>query len=208
MTLVNVDGCLQTMRDFECADWKKRTGSWEEKRKYKRRPPFLIFAGASPRQPKSFHLFRFEISSTINCAERLEEEMFLTAWESVERRYRQNRFSGRPNTDGSKDTEEFDEVITCFPTVHAPVKKFRRASSAMSMSAYSDGKNVVLDSTQDFPSRTSSSCTINLRTVSRPAMLRISNEPTHFFFKQQSVKLMKAEVGFEKRNSALNATQA
>ena len=191
----------------------KTTGSWEEKRKYKRRPPFFIFAGASPRQPNSFHLFRFEISSTINCAERLEEEMFLTAWESVERRYRQNRFSGRPNTDGSKDTEEFDEVITCFPTVRAPVKKFRRASSRCRCLRIRTGRIWSWIVFKTCLWGTSSSCVISLRTVSRPAMLRVSNEPAHFLFKlyvpkQRTVKLMKAEVGFEKRNSALNATQA
>ena len=53
---------------------------------------------------------------------------------------------GRPPTSGSEESEEFDEVISLSPAVRAPVKKFRRASSAMSMSAHPDGKNLMLDS--------------------------------------------------------------
>jgi hypothetical protein len=61
---------------------------------------------------------------------------------------------GRPNTGGSEDSEEFDEVISLSPAVRAPVKKFRRASSAMSMSAHPDGKNLVLDSIQEASDKT------------------------------------------------------
>ena len=52
---------------------------------------------------------------------------------------------GRPTTGGSEESEEFDEVISMSPAVRAPIKKFRRASSAMSMSAHPDGKNLILD---------------------------------------------------------------
>lgn len=53
--------------------------------------------------------------------------------------------NGRPQTGDSEASEEFDEVISLSPAVRAPVKKFRRASSAMSMSAHPDGKNLMLD---------------------------------------------------------------
>ena len=53
---------------------------------------------------------------------------------------------GRPPTSASEESEEFDEVISLSPAVRAPVKKFRRASSAMSLSAHPDGKNLMLDS--------------------------------------------------------------
>ena len=52
---------------------------------------------------------------------------------------------GRPQTANSEESEEFDEVISLSPAVRAPVKKFRRASSALSMSAHPDGKNMTLD---------------------------------------------------------------
>jgi hypothetical protein len=61
---------------------------------------------------------------------------------------------GRPHTAGSEDSEEFDEVISLSPAVRAPVKKFRRASSAMSMSAHPDGKNLVLHSIQEDGNKT------------------------------------------------------
>lgn len=52
---------------------------------------------------------------------------------------------GRPGTGESDESEDFDEVISLSPAVRAPVKKFRRASSALAMSAHPDGKNLVLD---------------------------------------------------------------
>ena len=61
---------------------------------------------------------------------------------------------GRPATGGEEDSEDFDEVISLSPAVRAPVKKFRRASSAMSMSAHPDGKNLVLDSIQEGSDKT------------------------------------------------------
>ena len=58
--------------------------------------------------------------------------------------------SVRPQTSNSEEAEEFDEVISLSPAVRAPVKKFRRQSSALAMSAagtaHPNGSNPTLDS--------------------------------------------------------------
>jgi hypothetical protein len=53
---------------------------------------------------------------------------------------------GRPHTARSEESEEFDDVNSLSPAVRAPIKKFKRASSALSMPAHPDGKNLMLDS--------------------------------------------------------------
>lgn len=52
----------------------------------------------------------------------------------------------RPETSASDGSEETEEVISLSPAVRAPVKKFRRQSSAMGMSAFPDASNPTLDS--------------------------------------------------------------
>ena len=54
--------------------------------------------------------------------------------------------SPRPQSQGSNGSEEFDEVISLSPAVRAPVKKFRRMSSARNMSAHPDSSTQGLDS--------------------------------------------------------------